>query len=101
MQISAYICVRDTVLTYVSQEYHGFEFIDPLVADMVQSDPTQHPKMDEVGDRFSKNRGELSTWKLRSRIVRQDEIWPLAIWKSVGRWYRTVSYVVDQQGSYS
>ncbi|KAH9978287.1 hypothetical protein BJV74DRAFT_901150 [Russula compacta] len=55
MQLSDHICVRDTVLTYESQKYHGFEFMEPLIADMVQSDPTQHPKMDEVVDRFFKN----------------------------------------------
>jgi hypothetical protein len=46
----------------------------PLVADMVQDDPAERPKMDEVVTRFLETKGKLSAWKLRSRIARQDEI---------------------------
>jgi hypothetical protein len=52
--------------------------MEPLVADMVQDDPAKRPKMDEVVSRFREIEGKLSTWKLRSRIDRRDEIWPLS-----------------------
>ena len=68
--------------------------MEPLVTDMVQNDPTKRPNMDEVVTRFSEIRGKLSTWKLRSRIARKRELWPVAVWKSVGHWYRTVGYVL-------
>jgi hypothetical protein len=68
--------------------------MESLVADMVQEYPTNRPKMDEVVTRFSQIKGKLSTWKLRARIVRHDEIWPVAVWRSVVHWYRTVGYVL-------
>ena len=33
--------------------------------------------MDEVVTRFSEIRGKLSAWKLRSRIARKHELWPI------------------------
>ena len=73
--------------------------MEPLVTDMVQTDPTKRPKMDEVVTRFSEIRGNLSTWKLRSRIARKYELWPVTVWKSVGHWYRTVGYVLGRKAA--
>jgi serine/threonine protein kinase len=44
---------------YFMQKYIGFEFMEPLVTDMVQNDPTKRPTMDEVVTRFSEIRGKL------------------------------------------
>jgi len=70
-----------------------------LIADMVQEDPTKRPTMDEVVSRFSEIRNKLSTWKLRSRLVRKKEIWPIKVWRTVGHWYRTVSYVLSRKAA--
>jgi hypothetical protein len=42
-----------TLGTDRNSEYKGFEFMEALVADMVQDDPTKRPTMDEVVTRFS------------------------------------------------
>lgn len=68
--------------------------MEPLVIDMVQEDPGKRPNMDQVVSRFSAIMNGLSTWKLRSRIARRNEIWLVAAWRSVVHWCRTVSYVV-------
>ncbi|KAN0105408.1 Protein kinase-like domain containing protein [Russula decolorans] len=81
------------------QQFRGFEFMEPLVTDMVQTDPTKRPTMDEVVTRVSEIRGKLSTWKLRSRIARKYELWPLAAWRSVRHWYRTVGYVLGRKAA--
>ncbi|KAI0294570.1 hypothetical protein BC826DRAFT_1011363 [Russula brevipes] len=81
------------------QKYHGFEFMEPLVADMVQDDPTKRPKMDEVVTRFLETKAKLSAWKLRSRITHQDEIWPLTAWRGVMHWCRTIGYVVGRKAA--
>jgi hypothetical protein len=73
--------------------------MQPLVADMVQDDPEKRPKMDEVVTRFREIKGRLGPWKLRSRIVRKDEIWPLAVWRNVGHWYRTFGYVMGRRAA--
>ena len=71
--------------------------MEPLVAELVQTDPTKRPTMDEVVTRFSEIRGKISSWKLRSRIARKNELWPLTVWKSVGHWYCTVGYVLGRK----
>lgn len=73
--------------------------MEQLVADMVQEDPGKRPNMDEVVSRFSEIKGKLSTWKLRSRIARKHEIWPVTVWKSVGHWYRTLGYVLGRKAA--
>ncbi|KAF9077723.1 kinase-like domain-containing protein [Rhodocollybia butyracea] len=52
---------------------HGFEFLRPLVNDMIQDDTEKRPQMDEVLSRFSNIIQSLSQWKLRSRAVKKDE----------------------------
>ncbi|KAI0249572.1 hypothetical protein BJV78DRAFT_1129390, partial [Lactifluus subvellereus] len=64
-------------------KYRGFDFMKPLVAAMVHNGPTKRPDMAEVGRRFAVIKGTLSTWKLRSRIARNNEVLPAAAW-SVG-----------------
>jgi hypothetical protein len=73
--------------------------MEPLVTDMVQIDPTKRPIMDEVVTRFSEIRGKLGSWKLRSRMGRQNELWPVTAWRSVRHWYRTVGYVLGRKAA--
>ena len=73
--------------------------MEPLVMDMVQTDPTMRPTMDQVVTRFSEIRGKLSSLKLRSRIARKKELWPVTIWKSVSHWCRTVGYVIGRKAA--
>ena len=47
--------------------YTGFEFLRPLISDMIQDDPTKRPKIDDVTKRFEDIVHSLSAWKLRSR----------------------------------
>ncbi|KAJ6590333.1 hypothetical protein B0H10DRAFT_2092561, partial [Mycena sp. CBHHK59/15] len=53
--------------TQFTSQKRGFEFMEPLVADMVQTDPSLRPEMDEVVRRFGDIVQGLSSWKLRSR----------------------------------
>lgn len=70
-----------------------------LVDDMVQDDPTARPTMDEVVARFSEIKSRLSTWKLRSRMARKNEMWPVAVWRTVDHWCRTVGYVLARKAA--
>jgi hypothetical protein len=64
---------------------------------MVQEDPTKRPTMVEVVARFAEIRSKLSTWKLRSRMARKNEIWPVAVWRTASHWYRTIGYVLSRK----
>jgi len=73
--------------------------MEPLVTDMVQDDPTKRPTMDEVVTRFSEIKNKLSTWKLRSRMARKNELWPVTAWRTVRHWYWTVGYVFGRKAA--
>ncbi|KAH9931537.1 uncharacterized protein B0H18DRAFT_989848 [Fomitopsis serialis] len=55
------------------QTYHGVEFMQPLVDDMVQDEPGRRPTIDEVVSRFVDMRSSLGARKLRSRLVARNE----------------------------
>ncbi|KAJ6618129.1 hypothetical protein B0H10DRAFT_2176290 [Mycena sp. CBHHK59/15] len=55
-----------------SKQKLGFEFMEPLVNDMVQDDPSLRPTMDEVVEHFEEAVRGLSRRKLRSRVVVVD-----------------------------
>ncbi|KAI0311022.1 hypothetical protein OF83DRAFT_1069524, partial [Amylostereum chailletii] len=57
------------VRTHYIKKYAGLNFMDKLVADMVQKDPSKRPTIDEVVARFADIRHALSPWKLRSRLI--------------------------------
>ncbi|KIM37420.1 hypothetical protein M413DRAFT_77141 [Hebeloma cylindrosporum] len=44
--------------------YKGFDFMKPLIDDMVQDDPSKRPSMDEVVQRFEELVQGLTQWKL-------------------------------------
>jgi hypothetical protein len=73
--------------------------MEPLITEMVQDDPLRRPVMGEVIARFLDLRKGISTWKLRSRISRKDEIWPVAAWKAVNHWTRTARYVLASRAA--
>ncbi|KAJ7148994.1 hypothetical protein C8R43DRAFT_925245, partial [Mycena crocata] len=52
---------------------YGFEFMKALADDMTAEDPAKRPTMDEVVERFAVIRNGLSSWKLRSRVVKASD----------------------------
>ncbi|KAJ3480767.1 hypothetical protein NLI96_g8118 [Meripilus lineatus] len=61
--------IREDIL----RKTKGLEFIIPLVADMVQDEPTKRPTMDQVVSRYDKMMRSLSYFRLRSRLVERNE----------------------------
>ncbi|KIM38846.1 hypothetical protein M413DRAFT_75436 [Hebeloma cylindrosporum] len=51
--------------------HKGFDFMKPLIDDMVQDGPAKRPNMNEVVQRFEEIVRGLSQWKLRSRPHRR------------------------------
>ena len=66
---------------------------------MVQEDPTKRPEMDEVVSRLTEIVNNLSTWKLRSRMVRVNQYWFISAWRSVNHWRRTVVHVLARKSA--
>ncbi|CAL1706283.1 unnamed protein product [Somion occarium] len=74
----------------------GVEFMEPLVADMVQADPSKRPTIDEVVERFDKISRSLHWWTLRSRLVELQEgdyIFDPII-RPIHHFFRTVAHVL-------
>ncbi|EGO25686.1 hypothetical protein SERLADRAFT_415165 [Serpula lacrymans var. lacrymans S7.9] len=72
----------------------GLEFMLPLVKDMVQDDPVKRPTMDEVVARFNEILKELSSWKLRSRVIYKEDGNIEGLYHGVIHWTRRISYIV-------
>jgi len=74
----------------------GFEFMSGLVGDMVQDDPERRPTADELVVRLDEITQSLSSWKLRARVVKVDDIWPLGLYRGVGHWIRRMNYIANR-----
>jgi hypothetical protein len=58
---------------WTPQEYKGFDFMWPLISDMVQDDPAKRPTIDQVVKRFADMCKKLGILKLRARVGPRDE----------------------------
>jgi len=74
----------------------GFEFMQPLVNEMIQSDPSKRPTIDEIVARFDALRRSLSSWKLRSRAVEKDEYTLLRLSLSLRHLRQRIGYVLKR-----
>jgi len=81
------------------QKCRGFEFMEPLIADMTQEDPQKRPTAQEVVSRFVEIRRGLSIWKLRSRVVHRDEIWPMRVLRAGRHLCRTAGYILARKAA--
>ncbi|KAJ7160404.1 kinase-like domain-containing protein [Mycena filopes] len=72
----------------------GFDFMRPLVSDMVQDDPTKRPTIDEVVARFEEIQIGLSSWKLRSRVVKKTEVTAWHLRRVMKHWFRRAGFVL-------
>jgi len=72
----------------------GFEFMEPLVTDMVQGDPLMRPSMDDVVARFDQIRLHLSSWKLRSRVYNRKDSTVVGFFRSISHWTRRVGFII-------
>ncbi|KAJ6502065.1 kinase-like domain-containing protein [Mycena sanguinolenta] len=72
----------------------GFEFMRPLVTEMTVRDPAQRPDMDEVVRRFGEIVRGLSSWKLRSRVVKRNSSSFFGLYYSIPHWLRRISFIV-------
>jgi hypothetical protein len=77
-----------------NQRNLGFEFLEKLVTGMVQSDPAKRPTMEQVVARFDEICGRLSSWKLRSRVVRRKDSYLLGFFRGVVHWNRRTRFVI-------
>ncbi|KZT71751.1 hypothetical protein DAEQUDRAFT_755590 [Daedalea quercina L-15889] len=82
--------------THFVNKYRGFEFMQELVANMVQDDPAKRPTIEEVDTRFDQSFRRLSNWKLRSRLVRQNEIALERGIYGISYAIRTMTYIVKR-----
>ena len=79
------------------QEYTGLEFMQPLVDDMVQEEPTMRPNMDQVAARFDDILGSTSNWTLRSRLPPKNEIWLFRYYRVIRHVFHTIFYILTRR----
>lgn len=84
--------IREQFLTG-KDRIRGLEFMWPLVQGMVQNEPMKRPTMDEVVKRFEAIRNQLSSWRLRSRAVRDSDIPWLEFLREFAHLGRRIRYI--------
>jgi len=76
------------------QKARGVEFMQSLVADMVQDDPSKRPTIHEVVAHFDNIRNSLYWWTLRSRLVPINEHPIERFFRSIAHSVRTVIHIL-------
>ncbi len=87
----AAICV--TSLT-IPQKFRGVEFLAPLVKDMIQTDPSKRPTIQEVVRRFEELLKGLDSKTLRLRLIAFEEDAALTLFRNIRHPFRTLRYVL-------
>ncbi|KAI0364338.1 hypothetical protein BV20DRAFT_1047243 [Pilatotrama ljubarskyi] len=83
--------------TVFLQEYTGLDFMNPLIEDMVQHEPSKQPTMDQVAVKFDMIMAGLGTWKMRARLPRRDEVWLVRWYKAIVHTFRTIYYILTRR----
>ncbi|KAJ8520793.1 hypothetical protein ONZ45_g2432 [Pleurotus djamor] len=91
--MDAYLPVLDADDGDFARKKLGFDFMEPLVADMTHPEPSKRPSMDEVVERFNEIQGSLGSWTLRSRVIRANEFYVAGVARTVSHWIRRLSYI--------
>jgi len=86
--------VGNLVKTDFLDKKRGFSFMQPLISDMVATDPDKRPSMDQVVERFDEMRRSLSKAKLRSRVLGKKEPGIVAVFRGPVHFIRTVGYIL-------
>ncbi|KAI0744026.1 hypothetical protein C8Q80DRAFT_1184592, partial [Daedaleopsis nitida] len=86
--------IGNMVRTTVLQRFRGLEFMNGLVQDMVRTDPSQRPTIQEVTRRFDEIVQPLSQRTLRSRLVSVYEPPTLVRFWNVWHGFRTLRYIL-------
>ncbi|KAJ3481139.1 hypothetical protein NLI96_g7865 [Meripilus lineatus] len=86
-------CIGNLIRRKFLQTTKGVEFIQPLIDDMVQGDPTKRPTMDEVVLRYDEMVKSLSYWRLRSMLLERHEDTLSIIFLAIAHIYRTIIHI--------
>ncbi|KAI0041334.1 hypothetical protein FA95DRAFT_1501637 [Auriscalpium vulgare] len=78
------------------QKYYGFEWLEPLVADMCHEDPSMRPPIGVVASRFAEVSGALTNWKLRARLVGRKDSFIFGPFRWIRHVYRTTGYIITR-----
>ncbi|KAJ3481137.1 hypothetical protein NLI96_g7863 [Meripilus lineatus] len=86
-------CIGNLIRRQFLEPAKGVEFIQPLIDDMVQTDPTKRPTMDEVVLRYDEMVKSLSYWHLRSMLLERHEDTLGIIIIAIAHIYRTIIHI--------
>jgi len=86
--------IGNLIREHFIQQFHGLNFMLPLVSDMVQEEPGKRPSIDEVVSRFAEIHRQLRYWQLRSRLVPVDEPPHARQYRTIRHFFRTIGYII-------
>ncbi|KAJ7153498.1 hypothetical protein C8R43DRAFT_1187259, partial [Mycena crocata] len=90
-------CLGNSIRRYFTEDMDpgkkGFEFMEPLLAEMCRDDPKARPAMPEVVSRFETIRLGLGELKLRSRVAPKNEFIIPGFFRSIEHWVRQIALI--------
>lgn len=72
----------------------GFDFMQPLLDDMCQDDPTKRPTMSGAVSRFDELVKGLPWWKLRARVIEVEEPHLIRLFRFPLHWMKQAFRIV-------
>ncbi|KAI9067304.1 hypothetical protein FKP32DRAFT_1755210 [Trametes sanguinea] len=76
-----------------------FEFLTPLVKDMMQENPEKRPTIDEVLHRFDTLCNSLTTRTLRSRVVHKKDFVVAGFFRALRHIFHTANYILTRKSA--
>ncbi|KAH9941283.1 uncharacterized protein BXZ73DRAFT_88426 [Epithele typhae] len=89
-------CLGELFRSIFTEEYYGLKMLEPLIADMIQTDPVKRPTAAHVSLRFNEIITSVRSWQLRSRLVRKEEFGVVGLFKAISHAFRTARYIVSR-----
>jgi len=86
--------IGNMIKTDCLDEFIGFEFLEPLVADLRQEDPKKRPTADAAFAQFESLIKGLDKGKLRGRVVYREDSRLSNLAHGVSHWTRRISYTL-------
>ncbi|KAI8993982.1 kinase-like domain-containing protein [Trametes punicea] len=84
----------NTIRKELMQKYIGLDFLQPLVSDMTQEEPSKRPTIHEVAARFDIIIGSLSSSTLRTRLPKRDEHPLVRRFRVIAHTFRTLYHII-------
>jgi len=99
MRVRSRISRTVVSISFLSQKYRGFRFMEELIDAMTDKDITRRPSIEEVIERFTVVRGSLRGTKLRSALTSKKVPRIFSVIRQARQYLLTTQYIILRQAA--